>query len=349
MDLNAFLEDRRERWQRLDRLLDTVEAGGLGQLNGEQVDELFRLYRLVSSDLNLAQTRTANPAMIEYLEALVGRAWSYLVVQRRPRPFRALWHILRHRFPATIRREWKTLLAATAAMCAGAAFGFIATWVEPDTKDVFISAFPEHLTQTPAERVAEEEAAERGEFNPEHSAQQQSLFATFVTVNNIRVTVLAFALGLTFGVGTIVVLFYNGTILGSIACWYWQDGVFTFFCAWIGPHGSIELPCICFGAAAGLMLARCQVRVEGGTTWQQIRHITPRLVDILIGTAVLLAIAGFIEGGFSQIDEPTLAYWFKILVAAMLFAALVVYLFVMPVKPIWKDSEEALQTAPETG
>ncbi|GEM_PF-2647040 len=59
----------------------------------------------------------------------------------------------------------------------------------------------------------------------------------------------------------------------------------------------------------------------------------PRLAAILIGTACLLVVAGLIEGTFSQIHEPTLPYPLKITVAALLFGALGVYLFKVPVDP----------------
>ena len=73
MDLNDFLHQRRPRWNRLAAVLDRIEIGGVSSLKPEEVEELFALYRLVSSDLNLVQTRTGNPAVIEYLEALVAR------------------------------------------------------------------------------------------------------------------------------------------------------------------------------------------------------------------------------------------------------------------------------------
>ena len=76
MDLNQFLRERRARWQRLSFLLDRVDASGVGALNPREADELFSLYRLTSSDLNLVQTRTGNPSLIEYLEALVARGYA---------------------------------------------------------------------------------------------------------------------------------------------------------------------------------------------------------------------------------------------------------------------------------
>lgn len=329
MELNHFLQLRRSRWQRLSDLLDQADANGLNQLPQQDIDQLFSLYRLVSSDLNLAQTHTANPALLEYLESLVARAYANLAVPRKAHPFRAWWRIVRHRFPAIIRQEKRLFALATAMLVAGACFGYTTTAVAPETNIIFLPA--EQLVERPAERVARLEALESSGDSQVGSADQFSQFAAFLFTHNIRVTVLGFCLGLTAGLGTTIILFYNGAMLGSLAWLYYKDGVMTFFIAWIGPHGSIELPCILFGCTAGFMLARTQINVEKGTTLQQIRQLRPRLIDLLIGTSTLLVIAGIIEGWFSQVNEPTLPYPLKISVAAFLFISLLAYLFWMPV------------------
>ena len=64
MDLNQFLRERQPRWERLTAVLDRLDARGLAALTPHEADELFALYRLVSSDLNLVQTRTGNPALV---------------------------------------------------------------------------------------------------------------------------------------------------------------------------------------------------------------------------------------------------------------------------------------------
>ena len=75
------------------------------------------------------------------------------------------------------------------------------------------------------------------------------------------------------------------------------------------------------------MIAQRQLRRSGGPFLRQIREIRPKLVDLIIGTCTLLVLAGAIEGGFSQINEPTISYTFKIAVAITVFGALIGYLF----------------------
>jgi len=221
---------------------------------------------------------------------------------------------------------------AVLAMVCGFLFGLCVILVDPGYADIMVGPFP-HLLENPSDRVAELEQQQRAGGDTAGDVGRHISFSTQLAYNNIRVVVLAFALGLTLGVMTIVVLFFNSVILGCAAALYLADGQLVFLAAWLGPHGALELPCIAFGGTAGLMLARAQLRRDHGSTLSQIRQMRPQLVNIVVGTATLLLAAGLIEGGFSQIHEPTLPYFFKIMVAVGLFAALTGYLFWMPVRP----------------
>ena len=262
MDLNSFLRDRRPRWQRLAALLDRIDAKGLGALTPQEADECFSLYRLTSSDLNLVQTRTANPSLIDFLEALVARAYAQLMLPRRSNLLGNYWLIVRHYFPAAIRAEWKPLALSAAALLAGILCGLVATLARPALADVFLP--PEQLQESPRERVTTLEDMERNGNTRINSADKHAEFTVFLFNNNIRVSVLAFGLGMTFGIGTAIVVFYNGAMLGSLAALYFLDGVGKFFLAWVGPHGVIELPCVVIASTAGFMLAQSPTPPRSG-------------------------------------------------------------------------------------
>ncbi|MDH5637881.1 MAG: stage II sporulation protein M, partial [Nitrospinota bacterium] len=236
----------------------------------------------------------------------------------------------RHKFPAAVREEWSLVAMATTIFFVGALFGFTATMVDEQTAKVFLG--PSHTSERPADRVVRLEKMEREGKTRVNDAGDHAIFTTFLFTHNIKVTGLAFVLGLTFGLGTMAILFYNGATLGSLAALYLNDGVILFFVAWIGPHGSIELPCVFLGAGAGLMMARAQYRRDLGSLWRQIRGMRTKMIHMFIGTACLLVIAGVVEGGFSQVNEPTLPYPLKVAVAVALFASLLLYLFKIPVK-----------------
>ncbi|NOX57532.1 MAG: stage II sporulation protein M [Planctomycetes bacterium] len=339
MDFEDFVRSRRTRWDRIDTLLKKVEARSTSALSTAEAEELFSLYRFLSSDLNLVQTRSGNPAILEYLEQLVGRAYSVFAVSRRTSIWRLWLRTMRHGFPAELRKQRSMLLVSALAMVAGVFLGYFGTKADRDVAELFVQA--EHLEESPAQRVLrlEEEERDRSNLLLTQSGNY-ALFSTFLFTHNIRVSILCFVLGFTFGIATVGILFFNGAMLGCITALYQMEGVMVFFVAWVGPHGVIELPCVVFAGTAGLVIARAQWRRDRGSLRDQLRHLKPGLIRIVVGASTWLVVAGFIEGGFSQINEPTLSYDTKIAVAGVLLVSFLYYLFIMPVKVPNEDNED---------
>lgn len=315
--LTDFQRDRNLRWRRLEELID-LHDGGL--LQGEGVDELYRLYRLSASDLSYLQSRTGNPALLDRLENLVARAHARIAPPPETGRLGGLCRFVAYGFPAAMRRERKAVLLALFVFFAGGAFGALLPRIHPESAATLLSAFPHLLEQTPAE-----DAAERS--SEEYDQQPDAHFSLYLFAHNAMVAVTCFALGLTFGVGTLIILFYNGMILGCTAAGYAADGVFGFFLAWVGPHGALELPAIIVASSAGLILARAEL-----AGWGPHASFARRdCLALVVGAAFLLLLAGLIEGGFSQRHGPRLQT-VKIVFACVMFAGLLAWTLFLPLK-----------------
>ena len=179
---------------------------------------------------------------------------------------------------------------------------------DPESKSVILPGIFASHQGDPSERVAREERNMKS-----HSAGRMTSFSAQLMTNNIRVSLLALALGMTFGVGTIIVLFYNGIILGLIAVDYAQAGQTPFLLGWLLPHGVIEIPAILIGGQAGLMLAGAligwgqRIRIN-----QRLRAISGDVVTLIFGVGLMLVWAGIVESFLSQYHEPVIPYWVKI-------------------------------------
>src|SRR5213079_3164412 len=107
------------------------------------------------------------------------------------------------------------------------------------------------------------------------------------------------------GVGTILMLFYNGIMIGAIAVDYIRAGQTKFLLGWLLPHGSIEIPAILIAGQAGLMLAGALIGWGKRLSMRaRLRATSQDLVTLIFGVAVLLAWAGFVEAFLSQYHEP---------------------------------------------
>ncbi|MCC8190226.1 MAG: stage II sporulation protein M [Planctomycetes bacterium] len=316
--LFQFHADRRPRWRRLDDLLRQVDADG--PLGGRETDELYRLYRLAASDLAFMQTHTGNPVLLEYLEDLVARAHSRLTPPADHRLLAGLYRLLRYDFPAVVIRELRLLFLVAAIFAGGGVFGAAMAWLEPEAAETFLAPFPNLLDQAPSQ-----DAARR--YGTRLDPVTSVAFSLHLFAHNLRVALLCLAFGLTFGVGTVAILFANGVILGCVFMLYAADGALEFLLAWVGPHASLEIPAMLFAGLAGLMLARAQV--GGGGVWRTVTACKRDYLAVIAGCGLLLLLAGGIEGGFSQAHALSLNL-VKIGVGVACFLALLAWIFLLP-------------------
>ncbi|MHC4251064.1 MAG: stage II sporulation protein M [Planctomycetota bacterium] len=323
MDLDQFIRTRRPHWNRLERLLDAAEQSPEWELGRERLQEIVKLYRQASSDLNHARSFTANPQVLDRLNALTGRGYRFVYRGTRRKTTRqAVKRFFLADVPAAFRKESTYVLVAGAALVLGAVVGFAATVIDPLTaRDLTPQQF---YNESPKERVDRIEGSSERVESIDEAAQLGAMLYT----NNIQVSFLAFALGAFTIVGGVWYLFWTGTWLGAIAASYYLDGVHVFFAAWVGPHGALELPAIVFAGAAGLRTGRALLMPGDLSRAASLRQAFPSIWRMMLGTAAVLVVAGLIEGSFSQFSAKTVPYGVKIGVAAVLFVMLIVYLFV---------------------
>jgi len=176
----------------------------------------------------------------------------------------------------------------------------------------------------PSDRVAEEEAgADRQE---EDGQTGKTTFSAYLMTHNTRVSVFVLALGMTWGVGTVLLLFSNGVMLGAVVADYLRVGQSAFLVGWLLPHGAVEIPSILLAGQAGLMLAGALLsRSDALPVGRRLRAVVPDVVTLIGGVAVLLVWAGLVEAFFSQYHEPIIPYAVKIAFGLMELALLILF------------------------
>ena len=318
MELTEFVEQRRPKWAALEALLDTAERDGLKKLSLDDARSLSRLYRSASSDLLWVRARAGAAEISGYLNDLVGRAYALTYPGRKVR-FSAIGRFLSHGFPDVLAREWRMFVVSFLLFWAGAGFGWIGMVFDPDAAPYLVP--DQHQTLDPEKRK-EEEAK-----NPGASASEQAMFTSFLFTHNIQVAFFCFALGLTAGIGTAVLMFLNGVMLGSLAWVYTSKHMAGWFWAWILPHGIPEITAIVIAGAAGLVLARALVAPKGLSRRLALKREGKIALELLLGTLALFVLAGFIEGTISQIHPPRLSVGFKVGFALLVGSGVYAYLW----------------------
>ena len=221
LDLPRFVARERPLWEELTRMLDAMEESPDAALPLEKARRFHELYRRAAADLAKVSTFSAEKEVREYLEALVARAYGEVHETRgRARP-RLSFALLFSDFPRAVRAPARALLLAVSVVALGAAFGAGALLLDPASKEALLPF--SHLLGDPKERVAAEERnAEKGAGV--HTSGGEATFSSFLATHNIRVSITSFALGATYGIGTLILLLYNGVILGAVLLDYVRAG-----------------------------------------------------------------------------------------------------------------------------
>jgi uncharacterized membrane protein SpoIIM required for sporulation len=314
MELSTFLNQRRPEWRRLEEILDRVEGSGLAILDDEQAVEFGRLYRRAASDLNQAQTFVSGEATVQYLNDLVARC--YLVIYSKTRvDVRAFFRHLVFGFPAAFRRYLGYFLFATALMAAGTVFGFLASYFDPDVARVYL--LPDMPTIRP------------GQEGPLLNTGELTGFSAFLFTHNVGVTLTAFALGITLGLGTAWLMFYNGVMMGALGAIFYEAGQMTAFATGILPHGVVEIPSALLGGAAGFVLASGIIRARPWPRIDELARTGKEALLLVSGCLPLLAVAAVLEAGVARAPDWFISSGVKLAVAGVVAVLFAVYVLLL--------------------
>ncbi len=306
IDLTKFRGEEEPHWKRLEATLDRIETNPGYRMSLSEVNEFHYLYQRASADLAKVATFASEPDLRAYLEHVVARAYSEIHETRRSGAKIKPWAWFTGTLPQTFRRRVGAFWLAAALTAAGALFGAIAVGMDPEAKQVIMPF--QGLKESPAERVKKEESGSRDRLSG-----KKSTFAAELMTHNTQVGIFTMALGLTWGVGTAVSLFYNGVILGAVVFDYVHSGQTRFLLGWLLPHGAVEIPSILIAGQAGFLLASALIGWGSRKTRRErLRDISPDLMTLILGAAVLLVWAGIVEAFLSQYHQPVIPYGLKI-------------------------------------
>jgi len=318
LDLPRFVAAEQDCWSELEAVLRRLETEPNWRMSVSQVQRLQYLYERSAADL-VRLDEFSEPDLHVSLQALVARAYSAIHETRSGRAsFR--WRIWLTEPARAFRRHGIAFGLSVAITVLGCAFGWMAIRADSQNKAVLMP-FP-GLMESPRDRVAAEESAKTDRLQ----GQKASFSATLMT-HNIRVSIFTLGCGMTWGVGTVLLLFYNGVTLGAVAADYVGDGQTEFLLGWLLPHGSFEIPAILIAGQAGFLLA------SGLIGWgrpvslaDRLRGVRHDVIALAAGLAIMLVWAGVVEAFISQSHQPVLAYSAKITFGAVELSALAVYL-----------------------
>src|SRR5947207_6506157 len=280
--LSHFIASRQTRWAELERLLARTDGNGLRNFDAEQIETLGREYRQVMSDLSIARRDFPDDQLTLWLNGLAARA--HLRLYRAPAPsWRRFGQFFWTDFARRFRGARRHLAVSALLLFGPAALAYVGALLDSTLRDALV---PAQLRSV----------MEGGRTWTDIEPSLRPGMATLIFTNNIQVAFLAFAGGVLLGLGTVYVLVSNGLALGCVLGAAHFYGVAPLLWSFVSPHGYLALTCIVLAGAARLMLVDAMLRPGLQLRREALARTSRRAVELVIGAAPVLVVAGLIEG-----------------------------------------------------
>jgi uncharacterized membrane protein SpoIIM required for sporulation len=303
----AFVEQREPDWRRLSYLSEKADVSPRN-LSPQEFQEFVRLYRRSASDLAAVRTKSNNLQLIDFLNDLVGRAYSTLYRSKR-KPFLASIGDAIALSAQTVRRLRWFVLASALTFLGGTAFAYIGVANNPDLYEHFE---PAGMKDSIDQWVS-------GKEN-ETNVSRSTLMTGFYSANNIRVAIIESSISAaSFGVGSFYMLWTNGAMTGSLAHRTAKVGRLGHLLTWISPHGASEISGFVIAGAAGYCMGWALILPGRRKRSAALGQAGKDAIVLLCTGIVMIAAAAPVEGYFSYNNH--IPDWAKLVFAASAFGA----------------------------
>lgn len=326
MKETSFIQQNKEKWERFEKLYES---------NANDPEELSNLYMDMTDDLSYAQTFYKRRTVRVYLNQLAQKVFTG-VHKQRGESLKKLFTVWKVSLPLEIYRARKNLLFSLIAFLIYTVIGAITTHFDPDFPrvvmgDGYVDMTIENIKNGVPLNVYEDES-------------QLGMFIQ-ITTNNMKVSFLTFFVGFFFTIGTHVLMFYNGVMLGAFQYFFKLKGLLitSFLGIWI--HGAFEISSIVIAGAAGITAGNGWLFPRSYTRLQSLQLSTKRGLKIMMSLVPFVIAAGFLES-FVTHNYQTLPEWSKWTLIMLSFSLILfVYVFypiyVARKYPELVDAEEA--------
>ncbi|GGE43194.1 stage II sporulation protein M [Psychroflexus planctonicus] len=304
----AFIKQNKNKWLKFESVL---------QNNAKlSPDELSNLYLDVTDDLSYSQTFYPTSETSSYLNELASVAHQKIYKSKKESKGRFYKFYLQE-FPLEFKKYHPQLLLAFSIFLIFSIIGAYSAAVDDTFVRLILGDYYVNMT------LANIEAGDPMAVYKE--ANQTDMFLG-ITINNIRVALIAFGYGLLFGLGSIVIAMQNGVMLGSFQYFFHDQGLLWESARTIWIHGTIEISVIIIATCAGLVVGKGMLFPGTYSRLQSFIRGVKAGLKIVISTVPFFIVAGFLEGFVTRYTQMPDALAILIIVSSLF---LILYYYVI--------------------
>lgn len=317
MNQDAFVKKYQPLWDELEAVLKDLEGAGLRHKERHaSASHLPQLYRRICNHYALARRRRYSPTLVERLHRMVLRGHQQLYTRRGAWLWQLLIFIIAD-FPRTLRDNLRYFLLALAlfllpALVVGGLSMSDEYFVYSVLDESDVSNF-EQMYDPGNEKIGREKG---------RSADTDLMMFGFYIRHNISIGFQTFAMGILAAVGTVLILIFNGVVLGGVAGHLTRIGYTDTFWPFVCGHSALELTAIVIAGTAGLIVGHALLAPGQYHRLDALKLRGRIALRLIMGAALMLVGAAFIEAFWSSSGFPS---GIKYSVAAVLWTLVIAY------------------------
>lgn len=310
MQQALFVRQNEEKWKSFEAKLKRVAK--------LDVDQLTAIYNELSEDYAFAKAKYPQSQLTAYLSEQVLKAHNY-IYSNKPERAKRLIHFWKYEIPEVLRETRKEQLYAFAMLMVGVLIGYLSGANDGGFARIILG--DSYVDMTLA-NIA------KGDPLAVYKGHAQTDMFFMITFNNIRVSFLAFAMGILFSVGTGYILFSNGVMLGVFHQFLFSEGVPPGLVLSVWVHGTLEISAIVIAGAAGLTMGNALLFPGSYPRIHSLTAGAKKGLKIIVSLVPFFVVAGFIESVITRNTHWPL--YLKLIIVGVSLFIVVYYLFLYP-------------------
>ena len=307
----AFVKQNKNKWLKFESELKNYKSLSPASISA--------LYLEITDDLSYAKTFYPGSNTVGYLNEIATSAHQKIYSNKKESG-NAFYNFYVKDFPLFFYKHQKQLLLSFLIFSIFVVVGSFSaasdgTFVRAILGDAYVNMTLENIAKNDPMAVYKEMG-------------QMDMFLG-ITINNIRVSLMAYTLGILGGIGTAMVLMQNAIMLGSFQYFFYQNGMLWESARTIWIHGTIEISVIIVAGCAGLVMGK-GILFPG--TYPRLTSFINGVkngLKIVMSTIPFFIIAGFLEGFVTRMTE--MPDWLAIFIILISFCLILFYYVFYPI------------------
>ena len=294
MTSGDFEHKNMARWAEFELLVALMEKGKAGP----DAEKLPRLFRELSLDLSLAESRMYGARVTERLNELVIRGYE-LIYQTRRGSWENVVTFVAVTFPQTVRKEWRLFWLCNAVFW----LPFLALLFSAEHDLRWIQAVLGADGMASMEQMYGGKEQQLSHLRSEYGSN--FMMFCFYFYNNVAIDFRIFAGGMAAGVGTLFFLLFNGLQLGAAAGYVGHACNPESFWSFVAGHSSFELLGMVVSGMAGMRLGLAILQPGRLPRVRALVEASKQALPLIYGAAILTTLAAVVEGFWSAQALPS--------------------------------------------